>query len=35
MMSAHIDTFARDNLPPAHLWPDLVFDLPELRFPGY
>jgi 2-aminobenzoate-CoA ligase len=30
--SAHIDTFARDNLPPAHEWPDFLldgFDYPE------
>ncbi|RVU28457.1 2-aminobenzoate-CoA ligase [Streptomyces antnestii] len=32
-MSAHVDTFARDHLPPPGLWPDLVFDLPELRYP--
>ena len=31
--SAHVDTFARDHLPPADLWPDLVFDLPELQYP--
>src|SRR5262250_275172 len=31
--SAHIDTFCRDNLPPRDLWPDLRFDLPELRYP--
>lgn len=31
--SAHIDTFARDNLPPRESWPDLVFDLPELQYP--
>lgn len=31
--SAHIDTFARDNLPPAALQPDFVFDLPELQYP--
>ncbi|WP_376772896.1 AMP-binding protein [Streptomyces himalayensis] len=31
--SAHVDTFARDHLPPAHEWPDLTFDLPELRYP--
>jgi 2-aminobenzoate-CoA ligase len=24
--SAHTDTFARDNLPPAHLWPDFLLD---------
>ncbi|WP_378740345.1 AMP-binding protein [Nocardia brasiliensis] len=34
MTSAHIDTFARDNLPPPEQWPDLVFDRPELRFPA-
>jgi 2-aminobenzoate-CoA ligase len=32
--SAHIDTFCRDNLPPRDLWPELRFDLPELRYPG-
>ncbi|MFF2505803.1 AMP-binding protein [Streptomyces sp. NPDC058067] len=32
-MSAHVDTFARDHLPPPGLWPDLVFDLPELCYP--
>lgn len=31
--SAHVDTFARDHLPPPELWPDLVFDLPELNYP--
>ena len=31
--SAHQDTFARDHLPPPEEWPDLVFDLPELRYP--
>src|SRR5438477_2505476 len=31
--TAHVDTFARDNLPPREQWPDLVFDLPTLRFP--
>ena len=31
--TAHIDTFARDNLPPRAQWPDLVFDLPELQYP--
>jgi len=29
--SAHVDTFARDNLPPGDAWPDLIFELPELR----
>jgi 2-aminobenzoate-CoA ligase len=30
--SGHIDTFARDNLPPRELWPEFRFDLPELRY---
>ena len=30
--TAHIDTFARDHLPPREQWPDLVFDLPELQY---
>ncbi|MFI9201820.1 AMP-binding protein [Streptomyces sp. NPDC053048] len=34
--SAHVDTFARDRLPPAGQWPDLRFDLagpPALAYP--
>jgi 2-aminobenzoate-CoA ligase len=31
--TSHADTFARDNLPPRDLWPDLIFDLPELQYP--
>jgi 2-aminobenzoate-CoA ligase len=31
--SAHVDTFTRDNLPPADLWPPLTFSLPELQYP--
>src|ERR1700694_4184018 len=31
--SAHIDTFAHDNLPPRDQWPDLIFMLPELQYP--
>jgi 2-aminobenzoate-CoA ligase len=31
--TAHIDTFARDHLPPRSLWPDLTFALPELHYP--
>jgi 2-aminobenzoate-CoA ligase len=30
--SAHVDTFTRDNLPPAHKWPDILvagFEYPE------
>src|SRR5262249_33295808 len=33
MTSAHIDTFARDGLPPAAQQPDYLFDPPELNFP--
>ena len=33
MSSAHIDTFARDNLPPIDQQPQFLFDLPELQFP--
>src|SRR5438445_350494 len=32
--TAHTDSFARDNLPPREQWPELIFDLPELRYPG-
>jgi 2-aminobenzoate-CoA ligase len=31
--SAHADTFARDNLPLLERWPELIFTLPELRYP--
>lgn len=31
--TAHVDTFARDNLPPRSLWPEMCFDLPELQYP--
>jgi 2-aminobenzoate-CoA ligase len=31
--SAHIDTFARDNLPPRAQWPDFLFERPELNYP--
>jgi 2-aminobenzoate-CoA ligase len=31
--SAHLDTFARDNLPPREQWPDFKFTLPELKYP--
>ena len=31
--SAHIDTFARDHLPPAEQMPDFLFNLPELHYP--
>src|SRR5260221_13815743 len=32
-MTAHVDTFARDNLPPRAQWPDFRFELPELKYP--
>ena len=31
--TAHVDTFARDNLPPRSQWPEFRFDLPELDYP--
>jgi len=31
--SAHLDSFARDNLPPKAQWPELIFSLPELEYP--
>jgi 2-aminobenzoate-CoA ligase len=31
--SAHVDTFCRDQLPPADQWPELEFTLPELAYP--
>jgi 2-aminobenzoate-CoA ligase len=31
--SAHVDTFARDNLPPRESWPEFIFELPELDYP--
>ncbi len=31
--TAHLDTFARDNLPPPELQPEFLFDLPELQLP--
>ncbi len=30
--SAHVDSFARDHLPPRDQWPEFIFELPELRF---
>lgn len=31
--TAHIDTFARDRLPPLDLSPEFLFELPELQYP--
>ncbi len=32
--TAHIDTFARDHLPPPEQQPEFLFDRPELQFPA-
>ena len=32
-MTAHVDTFIRDRLPPPEAQPEFLFDLPELRYP--
>src|ERR1700748_1397922 len=29
----HVDTFARDNLPPREQWPEFRFTLPDLQYP--
>ena len=29
------DTFVIDNLPSQEAWPDLVFDVPEVKYPEY
>ena len=31
--SAHVDSFTRDHLPPAHEWPTIEFATPGLRYP--
>src|SRR5687767_1794037 len=31
--SAHVDTFARNNLPPKEQWPTFLFTRPELQYP--
>ncbi len=33
--SAHVDTFARDNLPPADQWPDLLLDPARYAYPEF
>jgi 2-aminobenzoate-CoA ligase len=33
--SGHVDTFTRDNLPPADLWPEILLDRPEFQYPEY
>jgi 2-aminobenzoate-CoA ligase len=32
--TAHLDTFARDRLPPKSQWPELRFDRPEFQYPA-
>jgi 2-aminobenzoate-CoA ligase len=32
--SGHIDSFTRDNLPPANAWPTMLFDRPEHQYPA-
>ncbi len=34
MVAASTDSFAQDNLPPRELWPDLLLERPEFRYPG-
>ena len=34
-LSAHVDTFARDNLPPFEQWPELLLDRPEFQYPEH
>ena len=31
--TAHVDTFARDNLPPIEQWPEFIFELTHLKYP--
>lgn len=31
--TAHVDTFAREQLPPRELWPEFIFTRPELHYP--
>jgi len=32
--SAHVDTFALDNLPPRSQWPEFLLERPEFRYPA-
>ena len=31
--TAHVDSFARDNLPAPQLWPEMIFEIPEVQYP--
>ncbi len=33
--SAHVDTFARDRMPPPHALPEFIFEGPALQFPDH
>ena len=33
-VTAHVDTFARDRLPPRDQWPEFLYRLPELQYPA-
>jgi len=33
--TAHVDSFARDHLPPADQWPDFLLDDPRYRYPDH
>jgi 2-aminobenzoate-CoA ligase len=33
--STHVDTFARDHLPPRAQWPDLLLQRPEFQYPDH
>src|SRR6185437_4826766 len=33
--SAHVDDFARRNLPPPEQWPEMLLDRPEFQYPDY
>src|SRR6185437_9502029 len=33
--SAHVDDFARRNLPPSEQWPEMLLDRPEFQYPDY
>src|SRR5689334_6484428 len=33
--TGHVDDFARDNLPPFNLWPEILLDRPEFQYPDY
>ncbi len=33
-VSAHVDTFCRDNLPPPEQWPEFIWEMPGLDYPS-